>query len=82
MRLELLPPLGAGMEKAGSTIKRDVGAAVVRAEQAGGVLLELGPADGPPMVRLIFSTAEATRLSNTLHTIGANGGEAILMVDE
>jgi len=82
MRLELLPPLGAGLDTGGAAIKRDVGAAVVRAAQTGGLLLELGPADGPPMVRLSFSTAEAARLSNTLHTIGANGGEAILMVDD
>jgi hypothetical protein len=82
MRLELLSPRGLGVEASAAEIKRDIGAAVVRAAPGGGVLLELGPADGPPHLRLVLSTAEASRLSGTLNAIVANGGEGILLIDE
>ena len=59
----------------------DVGAAVVRASPGGGLVLEFGPADGPPHLRLSLSSAEATRLSATVRAVAATGGEEILIVD-
>jgi hypothetical protein len=82
MRLEVLSPRGLGVETSAAEIKRGIGAAVVRAGPRSGVLLELGPADGPPHLRLVLSSAEASRLSATLQAVVANGGEAILLLDE
>lgn len=78
MRLELLAPLAPGGE---SEVKRDVGAVVARSDK-GGVVLELGPADGPPHLRLVLSSGEATRLISTLQGLGGGGRERILFVDE
>ncbi|MGH2562761.1 MAG: hypothetical protein ACRDJH_27185 [Thermomicrobiales bacterium] len=61
---------------------RPVGAAVVRAGRGGGVVVELGPADGPPHVRLSLSRDEAVRLCATIHSVAHGGGEEILIVDE
>ena len=66
----------------GGEIRRDVGAAVVRASPGGGVVLELGPADGPAHLRLVLTAAEAMRLSATLQAIANGRGEEILIVDE
>ncbi len=78
MRLEVLPPLA---REPAEEVKRDIGAVVVRAA-SGGVVLELGPADGPPHLRLVFTDAEAARLSATIQSIADDGGEEILMADE
>ena len=78
MRLELLAPLAPEVE---GEVKRDVGAVVARAAP-GGVVLELGPSDGPPHLRLILSTSEAARLSATIQGIAQDGGEEIMIVDE
>ena len=79
MQLELL---GQPREGSGAELKRQVGAAVVRPSPTGGVLLELGPADGPPHVRLTLSAEEATRLSATVHAVAHGGSEAILLVED
>ncbi|MEA2525673.1 MAG: hypothetical protein QOF01_1971 [Thermomicrobiales bacterium] len=73
MRLERL-----GGEEAG----REVGAAVVRAVGAREIVLELGPADGPPLVRLTMSHTEAMRLTSAAQTVVQSGGESILIVDD
>lgn len=77
MRLELM----ASGRASGADPARPVGAAVVRGRPNGEVVLELGPADGPPHVRLTLSGAEATRLSATVQAIAHGGGEQILIVD-
>ena len=79
MRLELLKPLGQDVSE--GDVKRDVGAVVVRRGPAGGVLLELGPADGPPYLRLVLTGAEATRLSATLQSI-VNGRDEEILITE
>ena len=80
MRLVLL---GAGRgEGYGGEVGHDIGAAVVRAAPGGGVLLELGPADGPPHVRLSLTSAEALRLSATVRGVATSGGEEILLADD
>ncbi|MGI8644667.1 MAG: hypothetical protein ACR2LS_11215 [Thermomicrobiales bacterium] len=61
--------------------ERAVSAAVVHSDHAGGIVLEVGPADGPPHMRLILTTREAHRLSAALRTIGTNGGEQILLTE-
>ena len=84
MRLELRPPLvphGGGGEGGSGEVRRDIGAAVVRGNPSGGVVLELGPADGAPQLRLHLTVAEASRLSAVLHTVATNGGEGVLLVD-
>ncbi len=78
MRLELRPPLTPAGEP---EVKRDVGAVVARAT-LGGVVLELGPSDGPPHLRLVLSTDEATRLIGTIQGITNGGREESLFVDE
>ncbi len=78
MRLEVLAALGDPGE---GEVKRDIGAVVARGTATKGVVLGLGPADGPPHLRLLLSGDEAARLSATLQAIAA-GGEAIMIVDE
>ncbi|HKG27137.1 MAG TPA: hypothetical protein VKB09_15915 [Thermomicrobiales bacterium] len=73
MRLERL-----GGEETG----RAVGAAVVRAVGAGELVLELGPADGPPLVRLTMSHTEAMRLAAATQAVVQSGGESILIVED
>ena len=79
MRLEVLAALGDHGE---GEVKRDIGAVVARGTATKGVVLELGPADGPPHLRILLSRDEVARLSATLQAIAAAGGEAILIVDE
>ena len=79
MRLELLPPLAS--EPVEGEIKRDIGAVVARSATRG-VVLELGPADGAPHLRLVLTADETQRLIATLQTIANGGGEAIMMSDE
>jgi hypothetical protein len=73
MRLDLL---GSGEPS------RTIGAAVVRASTGGGVVLDLGPADGPPQVRLLLSQAEAIQLGKSVREVANDGGEAVLIVEE
>jgi hypothetical protein len=67
---------------AGGDLTRDVGAAVVRARPGGGVVLELGPADGAPHLQLQLSAAEALRLSAAVRGVAGDGGEEILLVED
>ena len=61
---------------------RAVGAAVVRAVGSREIVLELGPADGPPLVRLTMSHTEAMRLTAAAQAVVQSGGETILIVDD
>ena len=79
MRLELLAPLGP--EPAEGEVKRGVGAVVARATPAGGLALEVGPADGAPLLRLVMSTSEASRLGATLQAV-VNGRDEEIMITE
>jgi hypothetical protein len=60
---------------------RPVGAAVVRSAREGGVVMELGPADGAPHLRLMLTHAEALRLSATVQAVATSGGEEVLIVE-
>jgi hypothetical protein len=61
---------------------RTIGAAVVRARAGDGVVLDLGPADGPPQIRLLLSQSEALQLGKSVLAIANDGGEAVLIVEE
>ncbi|MFL5758145.1 MAG: hypothetical protein ACJ789_00320 [Thermomicrobiales bacterium] len=61
---------------------RTIGAAVVRAQAGGGIVLDLGPADGPPQIRLLLSHSEALQLGKSVRAIANDGGEAVLIVEE
>ena len=73
MRLDLL---GTGEPS------RIIGAAVVRAGANGGVVLDLGPADGPPHIRLVLSQAEAIQLGKSVREVANDGGEAVIIVED
>jgi hypothetical protein len=60
---------------------RTIGAAVVRAGTNGGVVLDLGPADGPPHFRLLLSQAEAIQLGRIVQEVANEGGESVLIVE-
>lgn len=61
---------------------RAIGAAVVRSDPSGSVVLELGPADGPPHLRLTLDNDEAIRLAATLEGAAHGRGEVILIVED
>ena len=61
---------------------RTIGAAVVRAQTGGGVILDLGPADGPPQLRLHLSYSEALQLSKSVLAVVNDGGEDVLIVED
>jgi hypothetical protein len=65
----------------GEMTVRPVGAAVVRPDVTG-VMIEFGPADGPPLTKLRLSTQEANRLSTALKAVINGRDEEILLVDE
>ncbi len=78
MRMDVLHTLDAEDGETG----RAIGAAVVRAHPAGGVALEIGSADGPPLARFQFSAAEAGRLAAALQAVANGRGETVVMSDD
>lgn len=78
MRMDVLVDLNADDGDGG----REVGAFVARSTPAGKVALEVGPADGPPVVRFTFSVPDATRLCAALEAIINGRDEEIVMVDD
>ena len=78
MRMDVLVNLPAEDGEGG----REVAALVVRPHPAGGVTMELGGADGPPMVRFHLPSAEAARMCAAVEAVLAGGGEAILIDGE
>lgn len=78
MRMDVLVPLTDDDGEAG----RAVGAVVVRAHPGGGLAVELGPADGPPVLRFRFATTEAGRLAAALQAVAGGRDEAIVMTDD
>jgi hypothetical protein len=69
-------------QRDGEETVRPVGAAVVRSVGGGDVVLELGPADGPPLMRLRMSYTEAMRLATAVQAVAHGGGESVLIVDD
>jgi hypothetical protein len=61
---------------------RPVGAAVIRPAPDGGVFVELGPADGAPLARLIMTHGEALQVSDRVHAVANGGNEAVILADQ
>ena len=78
MRMDVLTALSADDGEGG----REFGALVARVTPTGGVALEVGPADGPPLVRFAFTAAEASRLVNAVEVVLNGRDEEILMADD
>lgn len=80
MRIEILA--SSVPDRTEGEVKLDIGAVVARSTPAGGITLELGPADGAPHLRIRLSSSEATRLSGTLRGLAGRGGEEIFLTDD
>jgi len=63
-------------------VHRVIGATVVRAGHTGEVMIELGSPDGGPFVHLTLATEEAQRLATALRSVGAGGGEEVLITEQ
>jgi hypothetical protein len=68
-------------QRDGEFAVRQIGAAVVRSEAAG-VVVELGPADGPPLTRLILTKSEATQLGSVLRRVLGGRKEQVILIEE
>ncbi|MCC6313854.1 MAG: hypothetical protein IT337_07550 [Thermomicrobiales bacterium] len=77
MRMDVLTPLTAADGEGG----RELGAIVARANPGGGVTVEVGPADRPPLLRVRLSVPEATRLIASLQAV-LNGSDEEIMMSE
>jgi hypothetical protein len=65
----------------GSDEARMVGAIVVT-KDTGDIAIDVGPADGPPMLRLKVSRTEALQLSANLRAVANGRDEEILLAEE
>jgi hypothetical protein len=65
----------------GELTLRLVGAAVVRSDRQG-LVVEFGPADGPPLTKLRLSTSEAKQLGAALKAVIDGRDEAVILVEE
>ena len=68
-------------QRDGEHVVRPVGAAVVRPEGVG-IVVEFGPADGPPLTRLVLSKSEATQLSAALRGVLGGRAEQVILVEQ
>ncbi len=66
----------------GVEANRVIGAAVIRANIGGDVILDFGPADGPPLVRLRMDYDEAQELASAIKGVADGGNETVLIVDD
>lgn len=63
----------------GSETTRVIGAVVLRLLRNGEIQVDLGPADGVPLVRLRMSQDEAFELGSALHGLD---GERVILTEE
>jgi hypothetical protein len=61
---------------------RVIGAAVIRKHAGGDIILDLGPADGPPLVRIRMGYNEAQNLAGAIRNVADGGDETVLIVDD
>jgi hypothetical protein len=61
---------------------QETGALVVLPHPAGGVTVEIGAADGQPVVRFPVSTQVARRFAAAIQQAASRGGEGILLDGE
>ena len=70
-----LDPVGYDEEE------RVIGAIVVRATSEGRLTIDLGPADGAPLVQIELTNAEARNVANALHHAQETGEESVIIAD-
>lgn len=78
MRMDVMTSLAVDDGDAG----RPVGAVVVRAHPAGGLAIEVGPADGSPILRLMLASTEAARLAAAVQAVLNGRNEEVVMVED
>jgi hypothetical protein len=66
----------------GEETSRIIGAVVVRSNAGGDVIVDIGPADGPPLVRVRMDNDEAQEFSTAIKGVADGGDEAVLLVDD
>jgi len=68
-------------KRVNEALTRIIGAAVVRPDGSG-LVIEFGPADGPPHIVLRMSKNEAAQLIAGLRSVSAGGDEEIILTEE
>ncbi len=63
-------------------VSRVIGAVVIRSLKTGEILIDLGPADGPPLVRLSLDRIQAIDFATGVSHVAETGGEKVLLMDE
>ncbi|CAN5643170.1 hypothetical protein BH23CHL5_BH23CHL5_11110 [soil metagenome] len=66
----------------GGEVSRVIGAVVIRSLKTGEVLIDLGPADGPPLVRLRLDRSQAIDFATGVNNVAETGGEKVLLMDD
>ena len=66
----------------GEDTSRVIGAVVVRTNAGGDVIVDFGPADGPPLVRVRMDNDEAQEFSSAIKAVADGGNETVLIVDD
>jgi hypothetical protein len=66
----------------GEDTTRVIGAVVVRKNAGGDVIVDFGPADGPPLVRVRMDNDEAQEFSSAIKAVADGGKETVLMIDD
>lgn len=69
------------VELLGSDDARVIGAIVVT-KDAGEIAIDVGPADGPPTLRMTVSRSQALQLSANLRAVANGRDEEVLLADE
>lgn len=78
MRMDVLLNLSAADGEHG----REIGAIVARTRAAGGVELDIGPADGSPLLRFTLTSSEAARLMATVQAVINGRREEIMLAED
>ncbi len=56
--------------------------AIVVTKDAGEIAIDVGPADGPPMLRMRLSRSQALQLSANLRAVANGRDEEVLLAEE
>lgn len=71
-----LDPIGYGEEE------RAIGAIVVKSTPGGILTLDIGPADGAPLIRVELTTSESAQLSRMLQRVVSTGEETVIFAED
>lgn len=61
---------------------RTIGAIVITKDGTENISIDAGPADGPPLVRIKISRAQALQLSANLRAVANGRDEEVLLAEE